>query len=277
MPIFFYICGIVTRIKFDKDSVNIQTHLKNRTRNLIIPYFIFGLILIIFYTFLDYQSGDYVKNFVSRISNLLYLRGIDSLWFIPIYFFSELVFILTIKKGKKNIYRILILLLITIICFHTHNNVVPQIKIISIGLVFIIAGYYHKNYFNKLPQIPILYFILIIVFFFGAILNGFSSMQKINNAILFFINGIGSSFAIISLFQILENKIEPIKRYILFWGTNTLIVLCTNNLIIEIVRLIDWKLTNNILLYNGYVGHLIFFLIITIIEIPVIKLLEDKF
>ena len=103
-------------------------------------------------------------------------------------------------------------------------------------------------------------------------------MQNMNNAILYFINGIGTSFAIISFLQHYENKINTsIKKHLLFWGTNTLIILCTNNLIIEIVRLIDWKLTNSILLNNGYIGHLIFFLIITILEIPTIKLLEGKF
>ena len=103
-------------------------------------------------------------------------------------------------------------------------------------------------------------------------------MQNINHAVLYFINGIGASFAIISLLQHNENKFKTTTlRHLLFFGKNTLIVLCTNNIVIEIVRLIDWKLTNSALLNNGYIGHLIFFFIITVIEIPTIKLLEGKF
>lgn len=227
MPVFFYVCGIITRTKIANHPINIYKHLKNRLRNLIIPYFLFGFLLIIFYTFLDYYSTNSIHGLLPRTLNLLCLQGIDSLWFIPVYFFSEIVYI---------------------------------------------------NYYNYLPKSSFLYLLLIFTFYFGSILNGFSSMQNMNNAILYFINGIGTSFAIISFLQHYENKINTsIKKHLLFWGTNTLIILCTNNLIIEIVRLIDWKLTNSILLNNGYIGHLIFFLIITILEIPTIKLLEGKF
>ena len=277
MPIFFYICGIIIRIKHVKHSINIKNHLKGRIRNLIIPYFIFGFLLICFYTFLDYFSENSVHKLIPRISKLLCLQGIDSLWFIPIYFFSEFIFILTFNN-KRNIHTILTFLCICFIGINLSYYTTQIINQIFIGLIFIIAGYYQQNFYNYLPKSPYLYFILILIFLYGSILNGFSSIQKVNNLILYFINGIGTSFAFISISQYYENKINTtIKKSLLFLGTNTLIILCTNNLIIEIVRLFDWKITNNILLNNGYIGHLIFFLIITIIEIPTIKLLEGKF
>ena len=276
MPIFFYVCGIITRTKIAKHPINIYKHLKNRLRNLIIPYFLFGFLLIIFYTFLDYKSTNSIHGLLPRTLNLLCLQGIDSLWFIPVYFFSEIVYIITLNIRYRKSYSTLILLCLCFICIY--SNIMSLIKQISIGLLFISAGYYHQNYYNYLPKSSFLYLLLIFTFYFGSILNGFSSMQNMNHAILYFINGIGTSFAIIAFVQHFENKINTsIKKHLLFWGTNTLIILCTNNLIIEIVRLIDWKLTNSILLNNGYIGHLIFFLIITILEIPTIKLLEGKF
>ena len=136
MPIFFYICGIITRIKLIKHPINIENHLKSRMRNLIIPYFAFGFLLIGFYTFLDYYSTESISFIGHRIYSLICLHGIDSLWFIPIYFFSELVFSLIITR--KRIYTV-ILLCVCLILIYFPINLIPQIKQISIGLIFILT------------------------------------------------------------------------------------------------------------------------------------------
>ena len=56
-----------------------------------------------------------------------------------------------------------------------------------------------------------------------------------------------------------------------FWGRNTIVILCTNNLIIELIRLIDHKIANDSLLSLGLLGCLVFTMLIIAIEIPLIK------
>ena len=54
-------------------------------------------------------------------------------------------------------------------------------------------------------------------------------------------------------------------------GRNTIVILCTNNLIIELIRLIDHKIANDSLLSLGLLGCLVFTMLIIAIEIPLIK------
>ena len=59
-------------------------------------------------------------------------------------------------------------------------------------------------------------------------------------------------------------------------GKNTLIVVCTNNLLIEIVRLLDYKITGDFFLKNGIVGSFIMAVVIAALEIPFIFVSDRK-
>ena len=103
-------------------------------------------------------------------------------------------------------------------------------------------------------------------------------MGGMNNPLFYIINATLISISILALLTNYTNKIRnPIETILIYFGVNSIIVLGTNNLIIEIVRLLDHYITNSYLLYNGYIGGFILFIIITLLEIPIIKLLEGKF
>ena len=61
------------------------------------------------------------------------------------------------------------------------------------------------------------------------------------------------------------------------FGQNTIVILCTNNLLIETIRLADHKLTGDFLLKTGLAGSLLFTALLILIEIPVIKLASGPF
>ena len=111
-------------------------------------------------------------------------------------------------------------------------------------------------------------------------LNGDASMNKMNNVWLYFLNATGTSVGIITLINSLQHKYSfnsKFRDFITYFGINSIIVLCTNNLIIEIIRLFDYKLTGNWMMNTGYWGCFVLFLLLVIAEIPVIKAFEGRF
>lgn len=201
------------------------------------------------------------------------------MWFLPVYFFSEFLFLLLYKKKTFNI--IFTLVIITYFIFLGEVSIpdsLIQIRRALIGYVFIFIGNVCAQYnihrkFSPICTIPIILLSSTI-----AINMGFSSMGGMNNPLFYIINATLISISILALLTNYTNKIRnPIETILIYFGVNSIIVLGTNNLIIEIVRLLDHYITNSYLLYNGYIGGFILFIIITLLEIPIIKLLEGKF
>ena len=57
---------------------------------------------------------------------------------------------------------------------------------------------------------------------------------------------------------------------------NTIVILCTNNLLIEAIRLLDHKLTGDWLLHADLLGCFVFWLILILAEYTLIRLPEGK-
>ena len=71
----------------------------------------------------------------------------------------------------------------------------------------------------------------------------------------------------------MNNCTKPhINHCLSFFGQNSIVILCTNNLIIEVCRLLDYKIFGNILISWGLYGNIIFTIILIAIEIPIIIL-----
>ena len=75
----------------------------------------------------------------------------------------------------------------------------------------------------------------------------------------------------LAFFSLLDIHMRTEVDVLSFWGRNTIVILCTNNLIIELIRLIDHKIANDSLLSLGLLGCLVFTMLIIAIEIPLIK------
>lgn len=88
MPIFFIICGSLMYIKRNSDMKN---KIWRRIYAAGIPYYVFGIILVFFYTTLDIMSGRQ-GIFWNRLFKLVTLQGVDFLWFLPIYVPSDIIF-----------------------------------------------------------------------------------------------------------------------------------------------------------------------------------------
>ena len=150
---------------------------------------------------------------------------------------------------------------------------------IILGICFIETGILISKYhiIGKLPLWGAIIFLFVGIICSQA--NGEVEMSatKIGNPAIYFPCAILTSIAIMNLFKIIEDKKWTILKYIEEYGKNTIVLLVTNNLIIEIVRLFDYKLFGNILIKFGTIESIIFTAFLIIVEWLIIKISKGPF
>ncbi len=282
MPIFFIICGILTSLNEKKEMTNKHTLVYEiitikRIKQLFIPYYFFSFILAIFFFILDYASRGNFR-IIDNLVSIIKFDGLCSLWFLPCYFFSETILksIIAIKNNLS--FKILLSIGIPLSCLIVIIyllNVNLFYKIL-ISEVFCLSGYFisHLNIIEKIKKWQALLGFSFLSF--TGCMNGYVGIGglQLGNQLLFFMNGIFLSLFLIAILYSHEN-LRIWKRFE-YWGIYSIIVLCTNNLYIEIIRLIDYKFTGNLLLNSNYLGILLFTIILIIIEKNTIKVAKEK-
>lgn len=85
------------------------------------------------------------------------------------------------------------------------------------------------------------------------------------------------SYTIIMLFKIINENINSKYLNILSsFGANSIVVLVTNNLLIESFRLLEHNFFNNFFLANGVIGAFLMTIILTIPEYYLISISQNK-
>lgn len=276
MPIFFMIGGLLLWYRHGDNAVtrcDIRTLLKNRTKNLLLPYFVFCLLLSVFYAVLSYLVGGRIQynHFVDTIT----FQGVDSMWFIPCYFWAELLMCLILMSGKKIMY--ILIGLASVFGIVAMSVQIPDMKFvrylakIAISLSFIAIGWLigKTNIVDKISLAVAI--VLICICSALGIIGGFSAIGSLEFPYygLYLLLASCMSLSIMVVF----GKLKSGKMLRIF-GQYSIVVLCTNNLFIEIIRLMDYKFTGNYLLCHGLIGALIFWGVLMVIEYFVIRLAQ---
>lgn len=285
MPIFFIINGILFQKKFERRSPemeDIKILFIKRARQLGVPYLFFCLLLTMFYCGLSVLSG---KSFdiVGYMFKIITLQGIDSLWFIPCFFFAELTLVIVLVSRRTKIAgEIGTLALVGYLIFFSQK--IPHFWLlrflikVMVGFVFSYIGYWigKKKLVQKLPFYGAI-FILVVGIIFSQIngLVGIGSLE-FQNSIMFLFDAVISSLAMLALFYCSESSGFKEFKILTFFGRDTIVLLCTNNLLIETIRLIDYKFVGNILLSWGLIGSIILTLFLLILESAIIKLSQGS-
>lgn len=282
MPIFFIICGLLNQLRNPKGQplYQLKPWLKRRLKQIFVPYFIFGLFYIIFTNGLYYISGNKI-NLLNECISLITMQGVASMWFLPVFFFSEMLFVFFISKLSNILQALFIIITIFLLTQLQYNGEMPTDKIvrlllkISVALSFVILGNRIGILFNR--HIPFL--LLMISLFITSLIslyNGFVGIGALlfGNVILFFITGFFISYSIIMIFKVISNNID--LNLLNLFGANSIIILVTNNLFIEVFRLLEYKLFNNFFLENGFIGGLLMTIILIIPEYYLIRLSKGK-
>ena len=85
-----------------------------------------------------------------------------------------------------------------------------------------------------------------------------------------------TSIALLCIFAYIDKYVHHRLRFLEFTGRDSIVILCTNNLLIEILRLLDHKITGDFMLNHGIPGAFMFAAIILLFEIPIILLAHTR-
>ena len=273
LPLFFVVGGFIWNYKeCSGKSVGLSYgYLIKRGKQLGIPYFLAGIVLILFYWILSTFSGT--TSLVENIIKLITFQGIDSLWFLPVYFLSEILFLLLLAfKDNRIIILIdvaILILLVLIVPFEGSKWPFALFEKSLMGCLFFSGGFLFSHFHSGKNSL----LIITIVSLLGiscSLINGFASFAELHSPVLFFLSGLALSVAIICILRKYEHSSLPVSKSLSFFGKETLFILCTNNLLIESVRLIDHKVSGDFLLNIGVLGNLLLFFIITLLEVLLI-------
>lgn len=271
IPLFFIISGYLLGLK-DENELDINELVQNRIKTLILPYFIFSICLAVFYLLLDFISKgltiDKIQEYIIRIVTF---QGMESLWFIPCLFLAELIFTYMLLNLKKSYIAVLIgISLISAVLGSGISNKIIRVLLRScVATLFILCGYLLNRYNFKIKYSWAVIILMILTNIIFSKYNGFVGLGsfELNNIFLYFIFSIVGSYGILLFFL----RIDKIENNVLkFYGINAIIVLCTHNIVLEIIRLLDYKIYGSVLLNTNMVGSIILFIMILIIEIPII-------
>lgn len=281
MPLFFIVSGILIDKKYTEGVITLSDIIKDIRRRLYqlgVPYIVFTLLLALFYGILLYLSGEDIHMIYSYLFKIVTFQGIDSLWFIPCYFVAETIMKFTLCISKLVYIGGVVLIGICLLFFLDYD--MPFVwwgrllMKFCICYTFVYVGYYISRYKiveHMKKQYTVIIFIVASCL---ALYNGFSAIGSLslNNPSLYYFNAICLTISVFFFFNMCQAKFLSIFS---FWGKNSIVLLCTNNLIIEVVRFLDYRFTDNFLLLHGLFGSVIFLFIIIVIEIPIIKLVEN--
>ena len=154
MPLFFIISGTLMYYLSEKYAgYSILDFIKTKAKALLFPYITFSLIAIAVYS---------VYHPISSVAKILFrfisFEGMDALWFLPCLFLAEIIFFVTRKKIKNNVYLVFVILLFFILIssfsylknnIDFNSNLIPEIlNLVNIFLralvacIFMYIGYF---------------------------------------------------------------------------------------------------------------------------------------
>lgn len=280
MPLFVILSGFLFYRKYSAQNEFRSAfggYVRKKSYQILIPYIVFSLLIIIWQIFLSLISqgttGDIIRDGLTRIISL---RGMESLWFLPCLLLAELMFATVFAFcRKKNVSAVILCVIFVILNILMNGklstNMIGVFVKSTMCYVFFMAGYYFSEVHHRLVNRKYSRVVggsMMIVAVPLSLLNGFSAIGNFTfgNVPLYYVSACLTVFGLVLLLYNVECP------YVEYWGKNSIVVLCTNNLVIEVLRLLDYKLFDNWCIYNGIIGDLVFAMCVLAIEIPVIQI-----
>lgn len=251
MPAFFIVSGILLNYS-SAVRKSFAGFLLSRIRQLVIPYIIFE--------FLGYIVQCFTRGFYENINGFIF-RTItfqvhtDVDWFLIALLFGEILFYF----AQKDKYISIITAVLSFIL--AYFVPIRFLKWILAAFVYLIMGYYGISFFQKSRKwmIPCAVVIVLIASYFNVrvdINNG-----VFGNPLLYVLGAVFGTYLVITLCQC---KL-PLKSIWSFLGKNSLIVMGTHTLLIQILwyKIFTGRIPN-------WIASCCMFMIIMICEVIVI-------
>ena len=285
---FYVTSGCVTGIY--NRSITAKELFRKRIKQLGVPYLWFSLLIILF-DILWVELGLMESSILLRdVYKTIVLRGIGTLWFLPVLLIGEYIFNL-IKNSKRKWMWAIIGLGTTLLVNYAYNSIWQPIcdnselyKIIDAPMQPIVRGLY------AWPIIAVGY---ILGKRWGKSILGMNKIKLLSiSALLFaisiiliikppfniyYINGLLSNtlpaIAFMCLFAVFSNNI--IEKFFAYWGVNSLILMCTHfSITMEVLMAFD----KYILHHPVFEGPrtIIYFVICVLLTYPLVWLFNGK-
>ena len=285
---FYVTSGWVTGIN-DK-PITAKQLFKKRIRQLGIPYLWFSVLIILFdllWVSVRLMGSDIM---LRDIYKTIVLRGIGTLWFLPVLLIGECIFTL-IKNSKRKWLWAAIAMAITLSVNYAYNSIwLPKSNISELNKILdapmqpIVRGLYAwpiiavgylmgKKWGKVIMQTNKIKLLITSALIFAA-----SFVLVINPPItVYYINDLLSNIlpaiAFMCLFAVFTKGF--ITRFFTYWGINSLILMCTHfSITMEILMAFD----KHILHHATFVGPrtIIYFVICVLLTYPLVYLFNVK-
>lgn len=259
---FFYTAGIIHGLNEKWNVLSLGQFVRQKALRLIYPYITLSVCYIGFHVLLNVIRGETIYNDVinDSIFNTLTLRGVGTLWFLPILFISETIFFF-LKKKKMNNAVVLIIGLVAVflasylnlkgICGLkwygnnslygiTFNTPLTLLLASSIACFFTEIGYiFYKYYLKSLKSegthstyTLLTIIICIISFFIDFILidkyAGDLHKLDIGNPFIYLICSVSGIVFVTTLSLLIDRFSKYIREFLIYCGKNSLVIMTTH-------------------------------------------------
>lgn len=288
---FYVNTGILYAIKSEKPTL--RKLATKRFKGLIKPYIWFSILILLFDSILWLFKEQSTLFLLKELFYTITLRGIGTLWFLPVLYIAELIFIRSLSHKCWIIIVISSIAYLLLYGWLVQNDLLSQFSdiqnamlsslfltinriIIAIGIIeisFIIEKRYGKILHNTAKR-GLLWGVLFVMI--GVVL-----ICKFNFSILYIIDWVRKMIAYVLLpyglsLILYTTKQSCITQILSFYGRNSLIVMATHySFLLSICTLVNkyWGTGGNLM----GIASLIYFIISVIIEIPIIYLVNKHF
>ncbi len=283
---FYVTSGWVTGIN-DK-PITAKQLFKKRIRQLGIPYLWFSLLIILF-DLLWVSVGLMGSDIMLRdIYKTIVLRGIGTLWFLPVLLIGECIFTL-IKNSKRRWIWTTIAMVITLSVNYAYNSIwLPKSNISELNKMLyapmqpIVRGLYAwpiiaigyllgKKWGKSIMQTSKVWLLIVSALIFTAsfvlVINPPFTVYYINDLL----SNILPAIAFMCLFAIFAKGI----KFFTYWGVNSLILMCTH---FSITQVIMTTFDMRILHHPVFEGPrtIVYFAICVLLTYPLVYLFNGK-
>lgn len=226
MPLFFLAAGWVYKEK------SVLTDIKRRIQTIVVPYFSFGLLVLLYWQVIERRFRDSDMSFMDSLLGLFSgcYDNLDfnvHLWFLPCFFVTVVLFNILVNLGGRKFAYIAVALMSLVYV------VLPMPELPwGFNRVFKYIGFYTVGFFGAGRETKIVDrnvgtgMIAVIL----LALNFFLSLHNLTTGIMWFVTAMIGVSSIILISQLINEN-----RILQYFGRISLIVLCIHGPVYRIV------------------------------------------
>ena len=288
---FYVTSGWVHGLKYG-DAVDIRTFAKKRLRSLGVPYLCFTLILLVV-DVVFILLGHYDFNILLKdIYKSFVLRGIGTLWFLPVLFFGELTFMF-FKSKNLNIGGLIVGfgvdLIISFVIEQVEHGLSDIVRFIitapllvvknsATALFVITSTYYISKFYSRSgskakSSIGILLLIVSFVCIYFNVPSLFNDSVFISSFVGLILSWLEPLGILVILLHVRKSNI--VLKYLNYWGRNSIILMAIHySILMELCMFVCNKFFK--MPMHG-ITSLICFVLIMALQYPLAEVINRKF